>query len=189
MITRKNAICGIGASIASLAMGNRKGALDVSRDPDVRQKEIDEVQPQMFKDFLSDGDARGCKALLRLDEAFHKVFEEVSNTKVEDKPAVWLVYNMGIVVKTRSTLFTIDFHHRLAPQIADRLDFALITHNHADHYTNEFYDVMNRKLKKTVVSNFADNYGAHHGGSSLGGGFTRGGKKFKFRDVENYHQH
>jgi len=184
LTTRKNVIGGLGASVASFAMGAKAFALDASRDPAVLQKEIDEITPQMFRDFASDGNARGRKALLRFDAAFHKVFNEAATIKAEEAPAVWLVYNVGVVVKTGSMLFTIDLHHRLAPQIADRLDFALITHNHGDHYTKEFYDAMNRKLEKTVVNNFIDNYGAHRGSGPFGGGFTRGGKRFKFGDIE-----
>ena len=184
MITRKETICGFGASVASFSAWAGKSALKPSSDPVVLQKEIDEVTPKIFKAYAADGDTRGLNALVRLDAAFHKVFEEAARTDAQDKPAVWLVYNMGIVVKTGGTLFTIDLHHRLAPTIADKLDFALITHNHGDHFTEQFYQTMDRKLNKTVVSNFKDNYGAHFKGSSFGGGFTRGGKKFKFGDIE-----
>ena len=184
LVTRKDAICGIGASVAAIAMGDQETVLHDSRDPNVLQGEIDEVSPRMFRQFSVDGDANGRKALLRFDAAFNKVLKEIDTVKVENRPAVWLVYNMGIVVKTRETLFSIDLHHRLAHEIAPRLDFALITHNHGDHYTKRFYDEMSAKLKKTVVNNFIDNYGARWQGNPFGGGFTRGGKRFKFRDVE-----
>ena len=40
--------------------------------------------------------------LRRYDEAFRKVVREMRETKVEgDTPAVWYVYNMGVIVKTR----------------------------------------------------------------------------------------
>ena len=66
------------------------------------QAEIDEVTPQDFKAYL-DGEwdwfglARKT-ALQRLDDAFDKVLMEVKAAVVTDKPAIWLVYNMGLIV-------------------------------------------------------------------------------------------
>ena len=66
-------------------------------------------------------------------------------------------------------------------QGAKEFDFAVITHNHLDHYTQKFYNEMNSRLHKTVVSNFMDNYGAvFHKGV---GGFARGERTFRIKDV------
>ena len=149
------------------------------------QAEIDEVTPQDFKAYL-DGEwdwfglARKA-ALQRLDDAFDKVLAEVKSTVVTDKPAVWLVYNMGVIVKTGETCFSIDLKHRRAPEIAPLLDFALITHNHGDHFSEEFYRAMNG-AGKTVISNFKDNYGTKNW--SKDGGYTRAAKTFRIKDVE-----
>ena len=149
------------------------------------QAEIDEVTPQDFKAYL-DGEwdwfglARKT-ALQRLDDAFDKVLMEVKATVVTDKPAIWLVYNMGVIVKTKETCFSIDLKHRRAPEIAPLLDFALITHNHGDHFTEGFYKAMNG-AGKTVISNFKDNYAAHFENNA--GGYTRAVKAFKLKDVE-----
>ncbi len=83
-------------------------------------------------------------------------------------PAVWLVYNMGVVVRTPRSLFAVDLAHRRGASFAPMLDFALVTHNHADHWDPAFYEAMNG-AGKTVVSNFLDNYGAVRGGRSPGG--------------------
>ena len=95
------------------------------------------------------------------DHAFDKVLAEFRETRVEGgTPAVWYVYNMGIVVKTKACAFSIDLCHRKAALFAPLLDFALITHNHDDHYTREFVSAMGR-AKKAVRSNFIltwDNY-------------------------------
>ena len=64
---------------------------------------------------------------------------EIEIVKVTGRPAVWFIYNMGFVVKTAKSLFAIDLHHRRAELLAPKLDFALITHNHGDHYTERFY--------------------------------------------------
>lgn len=88
------------------------------------------------------------------DHAFDKVLREFQETKVDgDIPAVWYVYNMGIVVKTAASAFSIDLCHRKAPHFAPFLDFALITHNHGDHFTQAFVSAMGR-AKKPVMSNF-----------------------------------
>ena len=88
------------------------------------------------------------------DHAFDKVLREFKDAKVEgDSPAVWYVYNMGVVVKTAQCAFSIDLCHRKAALFAPLLDFALISHNHEDHYTREFVSAMGRN-KNPVRSNF-----------------------------------
>ena len=174
------AICSGGAVWAEPAKadaGKREDALDVW------QRETDLVTPGDYGKYM-----RGFTALEKLERAFERMFNEVGETKVEDVPAVWNIYNMGYVVKTRESLFSIDLVHRRAVELAPRLDFALITHNHGDHWRQDFYGAMN-SAGKTVVSNFLDNYGAadwKKGGSDWAarGGYTRAEKGFKIRDVE-----
>jgi len=184
----------IGAS--ALAVAGRTFGQDHSPtgvpELDAIQAEINEVSPADYGLYCRPRDAtdelvpRGepkLAALRRLDAALGKVVKEARATKIGKggRPAIWFVYNMGIVVKSAETLFSIDLHHRFAEKLADELDFALVTHNHLDHYTQRFYNAMNGRLHKTVVSNFADNYGAHF--NKALGGFTRGGKTFTFKDV------
>ena len=116
-----------------------------------------------------------------MERSFEKVFKEFQETKVTgDTPAVWYLYNMGVVVKTKTVSFGIDICHRLAPRLAPLLDFALITHNHDDHWRPAFYAAMNG-AGKTVVSNFLDNYGVKDWRKD--GGFTRAEKEFQLKDV------
>ena len=144
------------------------------------QREIDEVSPQDLTPYFAGDDSEGSPArkpaLLRLDAAFDKVLNEVKATAVSDRPAVWLVYNMGVIVKTKEACFSIDLMHRKATEAAPLLDFALITHSHGDHFTEAFYRAMN-DAGKTVISNFKDNYGTKNGG------YTRATKTFKLKDV------
>ena len=160
---------------------------------DAIQDEINQVTPSDYKDYCRPQAGLGTyvpggeptlAALRRLDAAFEKVVREAKEAKVEKggSPAVWFVYNMGVLVKTSETLFSIDLNHRFAESIAGELDFALITHNHMDHYTRRFYEAMDRVQRKPVVSNFLDNYGAYFKQRSSGG-YTRGGKTFTFKDV------
>ena len=140
------------------------------------------VSPDVYRAYLHDGDTRGFKALEANALAFENVMREAKSTVVTgDVPAVWNVYNMGYVVKTRESLFSIDLVHRRDEEFAPLLDFALITHNHGDHWRTGFYRAMNG-ARKTVVSNFLDNYGVRDWRGN--GGYVRGVKTFKIRDVE-----
>ncbi|MBR4614469.1 MAG: hypothetical protein IKO55_02585, partial [Kiritimatiellae bacterium] len=128
------------------------------------QRQIDAVPAKLFGAYLrgettDDAAIRDYPAIARLDATLDKVMKEARATVVADKPAVWLVYNMGIVVKTRQSLFTVDLCHAKAQDFAPEFDFSIITHNHTDHYTRKFHEEMDRRLHKTVITNFADNYG------------------------------
>ena len=175
-------------------MKNREVKSTKGQDLQTRQAEIDKVSAPDFVDYWKSGLSatpaqlaalrRRLPALGRLEEAFDKVFREAKETVVDDidHPAVWFIYNMGLIVKTPKTLFSIDLHHRRAEEFAPLLDFALITHNHNDHYTEPFKFAMDRKEHKTVVNNFFDNYGTRDWFKE--GGYTRArSKKFKFGDV------
>ena len=136
------------------------------------------VSNQVYGQYLRDGKTRGLKALETLERAFDKVLREAKETVVTgDVPAVWSVYNMGYIVKTRQSLFAIDFVHRRDAEFAPLLDFALVTHNHCDHWRRDFYKAMDSS-GKTVVSNFLDNKGASERGHASGE------KVFKIKDVE-----
>ncbi len=165
-------------------------------DPDLdeRQSEIDAITPQEFEAYWAPGTQMPGNLLAehvarfpvlgRLEAAFDKVFREAKDTVVEDvnRPAIWYVYNMGLVVKTPKTMFSIDLHHRRAEEFAPLLDFALITHNHNDHYTERFKVAMDRVQHKPVVNNFFDNYGVS---DRKLGGYTRAKTKtFVYGDVK-----
>ncbi|MBR2920893.1 MAG: MBL fold metallo-hydrolase [Kiritimatiellae bacterium] len=149
------------------------------------QRDTDLVSPEIYREYLRDGDTRSLVSLQKLESGFERVIREIAETDIVDVPAVWSVYNMGYVVKTRESLFSIDLVHRRAVELADKLDFALITHNHGDHCSSELYSALN-KAGKTVISNFLDNYGATGKGAKnpVGGGFVVGEKIFKIKDVE-----
>lgn len=116
------------------------------------------------------------------DAACEKVFKEAAETTVAGpKPAVWYVYNMGIVVKTREALFTVDLSHRLDAGYAKMVDFACITHNHLGHGSEAYIRALNAE-RKMIISNFDSNGGAKatHAGY---GGFTLRPKTFYLKDV------
>ena len=155
---------------------------------DIWQRRTERVSADIYHRYMLDGKTRGFPALKALEEAFDTVMREVGETDVGDIPAVWCMYNMGCVVKTRRAAFSIDLVHRRAAELAPLLDFALITHNHQDHWQPDFYRAMDN-AGKTVVSNFLDNYGAVRSSKDATprrrcGGFTRAEKTFRFKDVE-----
>jgi L-ascorbate metabolism protein UlaG (beta-lactamase superfamily) len=151
---------------------------------DVWQRDTDLVKPEIYKAYLADGKTRGFKTLELLEKGFEKAISEARSAKIEDVPGVWSIYNMGYIVKTSKSFFAIDLIHRRGLELAKELDFLLITHNHGDHCDLNLYKKMNG-MRKTVVSNFLDNYGAHgKNKKKYGGGFTRAEKVFKFDDCE-----
>ena len=188
----KGCVAAASAMALRQAMGQRHeptGDIDL----DARQGEIDAIAPKDFMEYWMQGlqmkpedlsaYVEKYPVLKRLESAFEKVFREVKDAVVTDinRPAIWYVYNMGLVVKTPKTLFSIDLHHRRAEEFAPLLDFALITHNHDDHYTERFKVAMDRG-HKPVVNNFFDNYGIR---DRKFGGYTRAkSKTFQYGDVE-----
>lgn len=115
------------------------------------------VRPEDYFAYLRDGDTRGFKALKALDFAFDRVLREIRETVVTgDAPAVWSVYNMGYIVKTREALFSIDLKHRRSRSLVPLLDFALVTHKHGDHYDGNFCKAMD-EADKPLVSSFVEN--------------------------------
>ncbi|MBO7721528.1 MAG: MBL fold metallo-hydrolase [Kiritimatiellae bacterium] len=154
---------------------------------DVWQRETDAATADLYRLYMRDGDTRGLASLEKLEAAFEKIFREARETKVDTTPAVWSVYNMGYIVKTRESLFSIDLVHRRAAEFAPFLDFELVTHNHGDHFHPGLYGEMNG-AGKVVISNFLDNYGAWDWRKKPKerkmGGYTRAKKTFKIKDVE-----
>lgn len=115
------------------------------------------VAPKDYFAYFRDGDTREFKALKALELAFDKVLREARETVVSgDVPAVWSVYNMGHIVKTRDSLFSIDLKHRRANEFVPLLDFALVTHKHGDHYDVNFCKAMD-EAGKPLVSSFVEN--------------------------------
>ena len=162
-----------GAIAAGLTGAARaKSSPAASDDIALWHNETEQVSPEDYRRYMTDGETRGFASLDRLEAAFEKVMREVKNAKVNDIPAVWSVYNMGYVVKTRETLFSIDLVHRRDMEFASMLDFALVTHNHGDHYRKNLCKAISDQ-GKPVISNFIPVKG-----------YTRAKKTFKIRDVE-----
>lgn len=192
-MNRRSFCAGMFAAAVAAKAARAADAADAA-ELDLRQREIDAITPDEFaaywrpgielaKDEL-DAATRRFPVLGRLEAAFEKVLREVKEAVVTDvdHPAVWYVYNMGLIVKSPKKTFSIDLHHRRAEEMAPLLDFALITHNHNDHYTERFTHLMDRVQHKTVVNNFFCNYGVTD--RMKFGGYTRAkSKTFHIGDV------
>ena len=162
-----------GAVAAGLTGAARaKSSSGASDDIAVWHKETEQVSPEVYRQYMADGGTRGFASLEKLEAAFEKVMREVKDAKVDDIPAVWSVYNMGYVIKTRESLFSIDLVHRRDMEFASMLDFALVTHNHGDHYRKNLCKAIADR-KRLVISNFIPVKG-----------YTRAKKTFKIKDVE-----
>lgn len=173
-ISRRGFVGAVASAGAFHALQAATGIAGKNEDDIARwNRETEEVSSEVYRQYLCDGNTRGYIALERLEKAFEKVMREIQETKVTgDIPAIWSVYNMGYVIKTRSTLFAIDLVHRRGDELAKLVDFTLITHNHRDHWQSSFASIV-AGAGKPVISNFLSY-----------SGYTREKKIFTINDVE-----
>ena len=95
------------------------------------------------------------KAADLIEDAAEKILAEIGALpRPDDFVRLWLVYNMGYIVQTPTSIFGIDISVPCSRKIADKLDFLLITHNHTDHFDNALIKDMG---EKPVVANFIEN--------------------------------
>ncbi|MDR0833361.1 MAG: MBL fold metallo-hydrolase [Candidatus Symbiothrix sp.] len=115
---------------------------------------------EYFKKYLSSLD-QSCESMEKNDpaltcyrSAFDRVLEGIKKEQVEEGTVViWLLYNMGYVVKTPSGCFGVDIYHRWAKKLEPYLDFLCVTHNHQDHYNTALMQAM-FDANKPVLSNY-----------------------------------
>lgn len=123
----------------------------------------DALSASTFKSFLTAQDwlaeslVKSEDILCCYDAAFGRVLEGVKN----DRPSrgevhLYLLYNMGYIVKTFSGCFGVDIFHRRAAELGPYLDFICITHVHQDHKSEALVEAM-LSAGKPVVQNFLDN--------------------------------
>lgn len=141
----------------------------LSPEDDARMQVFDELQgladlcsADYFEDYLNSSDQLAeskekYDVLLSVyRQAFDRVCDEVAHDVVEEGTAhIWMLYNMGYVVKTPSGCFAIDIMHRWARKLEPYLDFLCVTHNHQDHYDEGLIEAM-LEAGKPVLSNYIE---------------------------------
>ncbi|MBQ9338575.1 MAG: hypothetical protein IJS14_14890 [Lentisphaeria bacterium] len=121
--------------------------------------------PETYKAFYSQGSSLAAAEAARIMEqepilrfyeaAFDKILREMKTVRPgPDSVVLWHVYNMGYIVKTADSCFAIDLHHRRSRELADQLDFLLVTHNHGDHHTLDFLNHYRDTVARPIISNF-----------------------------------
>lgn len=126
----------------------------------VIQAACDQLEPADYRDYVgywkNDENAANASeskhpALTYLRNATRQALTDIQKTKVKRGVAVWHIYNMGYVFKTPDACFGIDIKMREAEQLADVLDFLLITHEHDDHSSAPLIEAM-AAAKKPVIT-------------------------------------
>lgn len=121
---------------------------------------------------------KGDPILIFYRSAFDRVMDGIKNSKVENGTIeMWLLYNMGYVVKTPSGCFAVDISHRWAKELAPYIDFLCVTHKHSDHYDADLIQAM-FDAGKPVLSNYLKD-ASYPYTSKVPGDYTIG--KFKIR--------
>lgn len=128
------------------------------------QRAVDMTSGKFVGEFEQKGGSeelfRKAPALAIINAGIDRVLREVPATKVEPGTvAVWYLYDMGHIFKTPGgTVFAIDLACPRDAELADLCDFALVTHNHADHASERVLCAMQKKggfaNGKPVVSAF-----------------------------------
>jgi len=105
---------------------------------------------------LADGMENQYPILYYMRQADLHAYDEIRNTVVKKGVSIWLLYNVGYIVKTKDKCFGVDINARGSTDLADVLDFAIVTHIHSDHYEPNFVKAMT-SLGKTVYAPFSAN--------------------------------
>jgi hypothetical protein len=120
----------------------------------------DQLEPSDYRNYVqswgkNDSSASDLEdrhaALHYLRKSTSHALKDIRKTKVKRGMVVWHMYNMGYVFKTPDACFGIDIHMRESEQLAEDLDFLLITHEHADHWSAPLMEAM-IKAKKPVIT-------------------------------------
>lgn len=93
------------------------------------------------------------------DVAFDRVLAGIKNEiPASGEVHIYMLYNMGYVVKTPSGCFALDIYHRRGAELEPYIDFYGSTHVHQDHKCQTLIDAM-LEAGKPVVTNYLDKHG------------------------------
>ena len=127
---------------------------------DFMQKLIDKTLKAEFEKFDDNrNETTKNPVLIHYDQTLDRLLKQIPETKpVPGTVVIWYLYNLGFIIKTPTTCFGVDIHHRRAELLEPYLDFLVVTHNHNDHYFMPLLRAMTA-TKKLVISNFFPNAG------------------------------
>ena len=95
------------------------------------------------------------------EKALDRIIKEIQESAPgKDEICMWLLYNMGYVIKSSAGTFGLDLNHRRAALLAPFIDFVLTTHNHVDHCDIPLFKELTAQGKK-VITNFYPAPGFH----------------------------
>ena len=124
------------------------------------QTAADACSASTFSSYLSGGSTLGTSLEKSVpiigcyNEAFDKVLREVKEVQpAQGEVVLWMLYNMGYVVKTFDGAFAIDIFHRRSAELAPYIDFYAMTHIHNDHKSIPLAEAM-VAAGKPVLSSF-----------------------------------
>ena len=126
------------------------------------QSYADTCASMTFSRFL-EGEDWLASSLVRYNDilaCYNAAFDRVLDALADEAPAdgevhIWMLYNMGYVVRTASGSFGIDIYHRRGAELAPYLDFYASTHVHQDHRCDALADAM-LAAGKPVLTNYLD---------------------------------
>ena len=123
------------------------------------QSVINRFERTSWNEYRKESDMQKVEELERtgvpyyLRQSFEKVRKEISSTKVKKGTvAVWLLYNMGYIVKTPTTTFAIDLYSKYTDELLDMIDFGMITHAHSDHNHSIFTQGLAKRNKPVLAA-------------------------------------
>ena len=123
------------------------------------QSVINRFERTSWNEYRKESDMQKVEELERtgepyyLRQSFEKVRKEISSTKVKKGTvAVWLLYNMGYIVKTPTTTFAIDLYSKYTEELLDMIDFGMITHAHSDHNHAIFTQGLAKRNKPVLAA-------------------------------------
>lgn len=93
------------------------------------------------------------------DEAVHQVIQQIRSDSGDGRLEVYRLYNEGTIIRKKGDgcvgidIVLTEQQEALAPQLADLLDFLLVTHEHSDHYQphGKLVREMERKGKPVIL--------------------------------------
>jgi len=140
----------------------------------VLQRACDELSPADSQAYVDAWEANADQAeqmekanpaLRYLRAVTVRAMGDIRHTRVKRGVVVWFLYNMGYVFKTPTACFGIDLCGREVERLAPDLDFLLVSHEHADHFSAPLVRAMIDRHRPVLTRSFSGPTVVNHGTS------------------------